>query len=539
MMGHVCVLDCTLRDGGYLVDKTFGDSAIYGIIKGLISSKLDWIEIGFLQDEGQGEGKTVFKNSKDAQKYIPDNKENSEFSVLADYSRYSISNLDEYTGESFNAVRACFFKNENVDIIDFCNAIKDKGYKLFIQPVDILGYSDKELLNLIENINKIEPYCFSIVDTFGSMYIDDLQRIYSLVNHNLIETCQIGFHSHNNLQMSNALSQEFVNMSYGNRHVVIDATMCGMGRGAGNTPTELVTQYLVQKFNYKYDMDSILDTIDGYMENLMTRCNWGYSTPYFIAGCYGAHINNTTYLTQKNSIRSKDIRYILNQIGDEARKQYNYDLLEQTYFHYLETEINDGIAIESLTEKFKGKDIVVILTGASVTLEADKINDYIKQHDAIVIVVNFILNTIKTDYLYFSNVKRYNYWRNNEEFDLIKKIYMSNVKKEGNDNESVISLLRYIKCGWEHMDNSAIILLRLLDSLNIRSVGIAGFDGIEYRKDGSLNYITKELELPNTFLGAKRVNSEIQSMLEDFFKNKKSDMAVEFITKSRFEQVLK
>ena len=314
-MNHAMLLDCTLRDGAYLIDKKFGRNAINGIIAGLMDSGVDLIEIGFLQNEGFGEGKTVYKNSKDAEEYVPNDKKDTLFTVLADYSRYSIDNLDDYTGKSFDAVRACFFKKERYDVIDFCKSIKAKGYKLFVQPVDILGYSDSELIEFINMINTLEPYCLSIVDTFGSMYIDDLQRVFSLIDHNLIGSCKIGFHSHNNMQMSSALSQEFVRMSFGKRKVVVDATLSGMGRGAGNTPLELIAQYMVTKYNYNYDMDAILDVIDGYMDNIRSKCAWGYDTNYFIAGTYSAHVNNIAYLKNKSSIRYKDIRYILNKIG--------------------------------------------------------------------------------------------------------------------------------------------------------------------------------------------------------------------------------
>ena len=105
-MNHAMLLDCTLRDGAYLIDKKFGRNAINGIIAGLMDSGVDLIEIGFLQNEGFGEGKTVYKNSKDAEEYVPNDKKDTLFTVLADYSRYSIDNLDDYTGKSFDAVRA-------------------------------------------------------------------------------------------------------------------------------------------------------------------------------------------------------------------------------------------------------------------------------------------------------------------------------------------------------------------------------------------------------------------------------------------------
>ena len=256
-MKHAMLLDCTLRDGAYLIDKRFGDNNITGIISGLVKTGIDCIEIGFLQDEGFGEGKTVFRNSADAERYIPETRNGCIFTVLADCSRYSIDNLEQHTGRSFDAVRECFFKAERFVALENCRKIKEKGYKCFVQPVDILGYTDAELIELIQLVNEVEPYCFSIVDTFGSMYQEDLHRVFELLHHNLAPVCRIGFHSHNTMQLSNALSQEFVRMTYGKRSVVVDGTISGMGRGAGNTPTELIAQYLVSQWGYSYDMDTL------------------------------------------------------------------------------------------------------------------------------------------------------------------------------------------------------------------------------------------------------------------------------------------
>ena len=166
-MNHAMVLDCTLRDGAYLVDKEFGDNNIRGIIDGLVKARIDCIEIGFFQNEGFGEGKTVYKNSADAKRFIPADKQGSMFTVLADYSRYSVDNLDECTADSIDAVRECFFKEERFAAIEACKVIKEKGYKCFVQPVDVLGYTDIELIEFIELVNEVEPYCLSIVDTFG------------------------------------------------------------------------------------------------------------------------------------------------------------------------------------------------------------------------------------------------------------------------------------------------------------------------------------------------------------------------------------
>lgn len=535
-MKNVNVLDCTLRDGAYLVDKKFGVNIIKGIIDGLVKSGIDIIEIGFLQNEGSGEGKTVYKNAKEAQMYIPPEKESSEFAVLADYSRYSVENLDVCDGQSFTIVRACFFKKECQYITEFCREIKHKGYKVYVQPVDILGYSDMELIELINKVNAIEPDCFSIVDTFGSMYINDLRRVYSLIAHNLKPDIKIGLHSHNNLQMSNALAQEFINMAADKRKIVIDTTLCGMGRGAGNTPTELVVQYINTVLAQAYDMDMILDTIDQYLDTIRSKCEWGYSVPYFIAGCYGAHVNNVKYLMEKNSISSKAMRHILNAIGSEKCKRYDYDLLEKEYVGYIESDIDDTAVIQYLEAAFKDKIIVILAPGKSITDYQEDVKKYIRVTDAIVIAVNFIPDCIGTDYLYLSNIKRYNYWKKTEQFNTVEKICTSNI--EDSDIKNVVSCERLIKSGWSHTDNSMLMVLRLLDYIDAKEVAVAGFDGFSSDKD-SANYLSEDMELFQPRENANLLNEEIAQMLKEFTRTRKHDYPISFITPSKFEGYLK
>lgn len=534
-MKHVKLLDCTLRDGAYLVDKEFGENNIRGIIEGLVKARIDSIEIGFFQNDGFGEGKTIYKNSAEASRFIPEDKEGCMFTVLADYSRYSAENLDECREDSVDAVRECFFKQERFEALKVCKTIKQKGYKLFVQPVDILGYTDIELIEFIQQVNEVEPYCLSIVDTFGSMYQEDLHRVFEIIHHNLVSTCKIGFHSHNNMQLSNALSQEFIRMTYGKREVVVDGTVSGMGRGAGNTPTELIAQYMVSQLGYNYDMDALLDLIDVYMDNIRARCSWGYSTHYFVAGCYSAHVNNIAYLAGKNSIRSKDIRYILNKIGAVSRKRYDYELLEKTYLECAALNVDDSRTLESLSETVTGKDILLLLPGNSATAEREKIVRFADEKKPVVISINFIYKDIKADYVYVSNIRRYNSLEKNADFRSNKKIIASNIKQQAQDgSEYIISFNRLIKCGWEHMDNSAIMVLRLLDMFDISSISIAGFDGFAFGKNGVLNYANAELELSNVREEPNRLNDEISAMLKDFIETRKHGTPIRFITKSRF-----
>lgn len=537
-MKRVNILDCTLRDGGYLIDSQFGNTAIKGIIQGLTESGIDVIECGFLKDEPHQTGSTIFNNAAQLRPFLPEDRKQASYVCLADYSRYSIDNLEPCDGTSIDGVRACFFKNERHKVIDFCRGISDRGYRLYVQPVDILGYTDAELLELIENVNELEPYAFSIVDTFGSLYKEDLQRVFYLIHHNLYSGAKIGFHSHNNLQMSFSLSQEFIEMTQGLRSVVVDTSMAGMGRGAGNTNTELVMQYMNRKFNSGYDINTVLDLIDNYVDGFHNEYEWGYSIPYFLAGSYSAHVNNISYLSTKAGIASRDINYLLNRIGPAARKRYDYDLLEKTYLEYQGAICDDSDALNTLNAAFAGKDILMLLPGHSVTTHAEEISQYCRNHTPVVISVNLLSQDYHIDYVYFSNKNRYRYWKNASHFSEYKKIVTSNVTTVPEQDQLIIDFTRLIKCGWDQLDNSGILLLRLLDLLDVNSIAIAGFDGYS-RHSGSQNYMQKSMEKTRNTMNAEESNKEIRNMLEDYMNTRNLDCPVSFITPSYFESVIK
>jgi 4-hydroxy 2-oxovalerate aldolase len=504
---------------------------MYGVINGLTSAGLEFVEIGFLQDDVSKGESTVFQNSEAARKWIPQEKNNTLYTVLADYSRYSVFNLDVCDGKSFDAIRACFFKHERKDVLPFLRTIVEKGYKLFIQPVDILGYQHIELLDLINDINQIEPECFSIVDTYGSMYLDDLQTVFSVIHHNLNPKTKIGFHSHNNLQMSSALSQEFLSLSQ-KRNVVVDATCLGMGRGAGNTPTELIVQFVNAKMGGAYNLDAVLDVIDSYMMGIKARYSWGYDVPMFLSGCYSSHVNNVNYLLQKPTLRFADLRFILNELSALERKRYDYVRLEELYLEYMRSDIDDTDDINRFQALVRDKTVLVVTPGKSVVDKSEMIEAFIERERPLVIAVNFIPQLSKTDYLYFSNLHRYDYWKRDKNFNSIGKIFTSNVTDVGS-TDFVISFHRLVKTGWNNLDNSVIMLLRLLNIAGVERVALAGFDGFDL---AASNYAITEME-SNGYQDYARMNVEIERLFTDFLKTTRIK-DISFITPSRFQHAL-
>lgn len=119
-----------------------------------------------------------------------------------------------------------------------------------------------------------------------------------------------------------------------------------------------------------------------------------------------------------------------------------------------------------------------------------------------------------------------------------KKIITSNIKvAKENESEYIISFNNLVKCGWNHIDNSTLMLLRLLDKLEVGSIAIAGFDGYSFDGDIISNYASKELELSNVVDNPTELNKEIYSMLEDYNETRKSKITIKFITESRFAEI--
>ena len=124
---------------------------------------------------------------------------------MVDYGKYDVVNkLKPHTDTDIDGIRLAFHKKDRSNMISWGRAIIEKGYKLYIQPMTVMRYSDKEILELIEEVNEKLPdaEAFYIVDSFGEMRANDMNRILNLVDHNLLPGMTLGFHSHNNLQLS-------------------------------------------------------------------------------------------------------------------------------------------------------------------------------------------------------------------------------------------------------------------------------------------------------------------------------------------------
>lgn len=332
--------DCTIRDGGYLLDKNSPKDFVMGIAEGLFLAGIDIIEIGFLQNITNNES-IVYENSVGSRKYIPKGADASRFTGFCDNSRYSLDRLDNNDGKSFDYLRISFAKHEINEAVDFIAGAKVKGYKVFANPMDATSYSSDEIIEVINKINKIQPYAFSIVDTFGTMHLSDLQNIFNLVNSQLDKTIRMGLHSHNNLQLSNALAEVMIDLAFeADRDIVVDGSLYGMGRGAGNASTEVLASYINGKYGKQYDIGILFDTIERFILPYNNTVKWGYDLPMFVCGIKGSHVDNIFHLQKNTQLSSNDIMRVISNLDYSHRKRYgtNYS---KTDFTELEKSYNN------------------------------------------------------------------------------------------------------------------------------------------------------------------------------------------------------
>lgn len=533
---RIRLLDCTLRDGAYIVNAKFGAPAIKGIVNKMQEANVDIIECGWLKNAPYEQGTTYYHVPGDFEQYLTKKNPVQTYTVMIDWDRYDLDYLPEYDGKSIDAIRVVFPHGRHNEGTEVGRKIKEKGYQVFFQAANTLSYSDEDLVDLARAVNSVKPVSLSIVDTFGAMYEEDLDRIIAVLDRELSPDIQLGFHSHNNQQMSFSLTIHFIKtLMKTERKIVVDASLCGMGRGAGNATTELVVSYLDRKCGCHYDMDAIMNAIDVYMEYFKENYEWGYSTPYFIAGMYCCHVNNIAYLLKNHRTNAKDMRNIIESLSPADRLKYDYDLLEQKYLKNQSYYVDDTAAVEALKQAFLGKNVTLVAPGKLALESQQEVLQHIADRHSIVIGINAILPGYQYDYLFFSNPARYDFAQSahGEVFRDTKRIVLSNIRNTPDDGELVIGFDTVIKRGWTYYDNATICCLRLMERIGMDKVSLAGFDGFKTKYNES--YADPFLPSLNPAEGWDKLNEETREIYRDFKETAVKCKEIEFITPSIFD----
>lgn len=522
-MNKVQILDCTLRDGGYCNEWRFGFENVKRIITGLVEANVEIIECGFITNRVKYDPEvTRYTLVEEIARVIPENREGKIFVAMMNYGEYNIDELPVYDGSSIDGIRVAFHKKNLTEALELCKAIKAKGYLVFVQAMVSLSYSDEEFLNLIHSVNEFEPYAFYIVDSFGMMKGKDLTRLFYMVEHNLKGNVWIGFHSHNNMQLAYSNAQRLTTIQT-SRNLIIDSSIMGMGRGAGNLNTELFLEYLNENEEKKYQVKPLLTIIDKTLTSFYEQNYWGYSLPNYISAAHNAHPNYAGYLDAKKTLTFEDMNNIFDMMDEDKKVSYDKDYIEKLYLKYQEKDSVQEKHLTEFREIVFGKTILLIAPGPSSILEKHKITEFANQKDTIAISINYEYDEAITDYIFVSNLRRY-------------RDIPADKRKKCIVTSNISALDVYLQVWYKELlnkveaveDNACLMLIKFLTNIGVKKIYLAGMDG--YSMDFNENYADEKMSI---LMGKEMVEKKNAGMIS-VLKTLNKEAEILFLTTPRY-----
>lgn len=527
-MNSINVLDVTLRDGGCVNDFNFGQEYMDKILTSLEKSGVDFIELGYIDEKkGTVQGRTQYCDEQVIQKYFLQNKKPGvNYVAMMDYGKYNIDNLQSRTEEGIDGIRMAFHKENWKDMIPLGRKILDKGYKFYVQPMLTMRYSDMELLDLIMVVNEYLPDAsgFYIVDSFGEMRGTDVIRLMHLIDNNLNKSMTLGFHSHNNLQLSYSNAMELLSFPT-NRNLMLDASVMGMGKGAGNLNTELLLEHLNLYYGKSYKTAPLLKLIDQVINVLHSETYWGYAAEYYLSSINRCTPSYAGHFYNKHMLRIDQVAELLGMIDEDKKISFDKEYAEQLYLSYnAEKGFDDTESTQKLLSFLKDKRIVVIAPGKSINVNQSLIQKYIYEKNTI----SISLNNFKFDTTYVLTTRSEAY---EEAVRFQKKIIVpSNITKQNDENTFVIDYRRWITVRNKTHDSSGVIVLNLLRKMKVSEIVLAGFDGFSVNINE--NYSEPLLRHPVTEDQAQERNRFYKQYVAEIGKF----VPIRFITKSVYNE---
>ena len=282
------VLDCTVRDGGLMNNSNFEDGFVKAVYQACVDAGIDYMEIGYKGDKSiyspQEYGKWKHCTEDDVRKIVGDNPATLKLSAMADAERTNYHEDILPKDESvFDMYRVATYIHQIPTAVDMIKAIHDKGYEATINLMAISVVQEHELDEALEILSRTEVEVIYLVDSYGSLYSEEIQALMRrYLKFAEAEGKKVGIHTHNNQQLAyaNTIEALIMGASY------LDSTLGGLGRGAGNCPTELLLGFLK---NPKFRLRPILQCLKDHVMPLREKILWGYDIPYMLTGQLNMH----------------------------------------------------------------------------------------------------------------------------------------------------------------------------------------------------------------------------------------------------------
>ena len=285
---EIRVLDCTIRDGGLVNDHCFDDAMVKAVYQTCVDAGIDYMEIGYRASRKQFAGGTSgnwrFCEEDDVRRIVGENPTPLKLAVMADAGKCDWRNDIPAKDKSIiDMVRVACYVYQIPEAVDMIKDAFDKGYEVCCNLMAVSTIQEPELDQALEVLAKTPAGTIVVVDSNGALYSEQIEILVKKYLAAVKDTGkEVGIHTHNNLQLAFANTIEAI-IHGANR---IDATMSGLGRGAGNCPMELLMGFLR---NPKFRQRPVLKLLQDHFVPLRNKLDWGPSVPYYITGQLNQH----------------------------------------------------------------------------------------------------------------------------------------------------------------------------------------------------------------------------------------------------------
>ena len=282
------VLDCTIRDGGLMNNHHFADQIVKAVYTACVEAGIDYMEVGYKASRKiivPGEhGAWKYCLEDDVRRIVGDNPTGLKLSVMADAERTDYhEDIPPKSQSVIDMVRVATYISQIPAALEMVKDAHDKGYETTLNLMAVSTVPEYELNEGLELLAASETKAIYVVDSFGVLYSEQVQYLVrKYLHHCKAAGKEVGIHTHNNLQLAFANTIEAIVLGAN----MLDATMAGLGRGAGNCPMELLIGFL---HNPKYNLRPVLRCVQDTIEPMRARLKWGFDLPYMLTGFLNEH----------------------------------------------------------------------------------------------------------------------------------------------------------------------------------------------------------------------------------------------------------
>ncbi len=298
------VIDCTVRDGGLMNKWQFDETFVREVYDALTEAGIDYMEIGYISSEKcfsrQEVGPWKFCAESDIRRIIGDREKKIKLSAMADIGRIDYHDIPQKAESSLDMIRVACYAHQADAAIDLAHHCQDKGYETTINLMAVSTVGLRELDEALNDLSKSRVPIIYLVDSFGAFYSEDIDHLAKKYMQALPGKT-IGIHSHNNQQLgfANTIAAIISGIDY------LDATLLGIGRGAGNCPLELLISFLK---NPKFKVRPLIKAIEEQILPWQKKIDWGYHIPYMITGIMNQHPRTAMALMESED-KEKFVEY--------------------------------------------------------------------------------------------------------------------------------------------------------------------------------------------------------------------------------------